>query len=328
MSVLRYGIHTQGLTAISAAAPNETSAQQPLVVWRFVDGKPGHENQSAGLLRALEQLHPVDVHTLPPIPAWKAILGCISAGFPGSTSLPSPQLIMGAGHRTHLSMLVAKRARGGHTVVLMKPSLPASWFDLCVVPEHDAVPAARNIVLTRGVLNTIVPGGQHDITQGLIMIGGPSSHYQWDETQLLSALTEIIHHDDMHWTLTTSRRTPDTTVGKLQSLAGITLVPWQQTDRDWVPEQLKTASRVWITEDSVSMIYEALTSGASCGILPVPHAGTSRISDSVAKLVQDGVVTGFSQWQAGGTMSVSPVSLNEAARVAAEIMKRWFSNRA
>lgn len=300
------------------------------MVWRFVDGKPGHENQTAGLIRALEKLQPLDVHTLEAMPAWKALLAYIGVNFPAVTSTPAPDLIIGAGHRTHLSMLAARRARGGRTVVLMKPSLPTGWFDLCVVPEHDDITASGNVIVTRGVLNTIVPGKEQDAAESLIMIGGPSSHYQWDEAQLVAAIQAIVNHDDTHWTLTTSRRTPDTTTEQLRSIQGdrLVIVPWQQTDRDWVPARLQAVSMVWVTEDSVSMLYEALTSGATCGILPVPHTKKSRISDSVQKLIKEDLVTGYANWQAGGEMSKATALFNEAARVATEIKKRWFNTNA
>ncbi len=280
-----------------------------------------------GLIRALEALHPLDVHTIDALPGWKALLGYFGLNVTPVKTLPSPDLIIGAGHGTHLSMLMAKRSRGGRTVVLMKQSLPTDWFDLCVIPEHDDVPVANNIMLTHGVLNTIVPGKEQDAAKGLILIGGPSSHYQWDETQLASALQLIVSHDEIHWMLTTSRRTPDTAVEKLRSLSSdkLELIPWQQTRRNWVAEQLKTASKVWITEDSVSMLYEALTSGATCGILPVPHTKDSRISDSVQKMVKDRVVTSFTDWQASGALDNIAASFNEAARVAGEIKQRWFS---
>ena len=72
-------------------------------------------------------------------------------------TLPTPDLLLGAGHHTHLSLLAARRIRGGKVVVLMRPSLPPGLFDLCLIPEHDAPPARPNVLATRGALNRIQP---------------------------------------------------------------------------------------------------------------------------------------------------------------------------
>ncbi|NIO88165.1 MAG: nucleoside-diphosphate sugar epimerase, partial [Candidatus Aminicenantes bacterium] len=79
--------------------------------------------------------------------------------------------IIGAGHGTHFPMLCAQRARGGKTIVIMKPGLPYSWFDYCLIPEHDKPPRKKNIITTRGAINTITPTNNHSIDQGMIMIG-------------------------------------------------------------------------------------------------------------------------------------------------------------
>ena len=76
-------------------------------------------------------------------------------------------------------MLNARRVRGGKVVVLMKPSLPAAWFDLCVIPAHDRPRRADNILVTRGVLNRVRHDGCKDARAGLILVGGPSAHVTW-----------------------------------------------------------------------------------------------------------------------------------------------------
>ncbi len=73
---------------------------------------------------------------------------------------------------------------------------------------------------------------------------------------------------DVHWTLTTSRRTPVDFLAQLDvDRPQLTVVPCAQTGPDWLPEQLARAAQVWVTQDSVSMIYEALTAGAAVGLL-------------------------------------------------------------
>ena len=98
-----------------------------------------------------------------------------------------PNLIIGAGHRTHFSILAAKRAYGGKSIVLMKPSLPYFIFDLCLVPEHDNPPKRANIISTIGALNPLGLDGLHEKkpSSNLILIGGPSPHYKWDNNLII-----------------------------------------------------------------------------------------------------------------------------------------------
>ena len=109
----------------------------PLVVWRFSDGKAGHDNQTRGLAEALARLRPVEVITLEPLPPFAALKGLSLGRQLGWNEWPAPDLLLGAGHRTHLSLLAARRIRGGKIVVLMRPSLPLGLFDEAVYEEEE-----------------------------------------------------------------------------------------------------------------------------------------------------------------------------------------------
>ncbi|NTV85962.1 MAG: hypothetical protein HGA21_04395, partial [Burkholderiaceae bacterium] len=73
-------------------------------VWIISDGKPGHVNQSLGLAEALARATPTAMLTLPALPVWRAWLAWLLKHFPGN-SLPIPDLIVGAGHSTHVTLL-------------------------------------------------------------------------------------------------------------------------------------------------------------------------------------------------------------------------------
>ena len=296
------------------------------VVWRFLDGKPGHENQTRGLVQALSARVALHVHTLAVPARAAALFQWARAGFPPGAKLPAPDLLIGAGHRTHLAMLSARRARGGRVVVLMKPSLPLSWFDLCLIPAHDRPRRRANVVVTRGALNAVGSSGEHDSDRGLILVGGPSSHYGWDESGLIQQIETVVQRDPATWTLTTSRRTPAATAQRLRqlSLPNLTIVPWQETGPDWLPQQLQGAGRVWVSEDSVSMIYETLTAGAACGALSVPQRRASRVSHGIQQLEQEGRVTPFAAWAAGAPLHPAAEPFNEAQRCAAWICAQWL----
>lgn len=302
-------------------------------VWCFRDGKPGHENQTAGLLNALSERVKLDVHFLPAIPPLKALWYGLRGCFPLAGTFPDPDLIVGAGHATHFPMLAARRARGGKVVVLMKPSLPLSWFDLCIIPEHDVPQPADNVLVTQGVLSRIQYTKAHDDTVGLFLIGGPSSHVRWDNESVIRQVMAITQRSpDIHWWLTTSRRTPKEFIPMLAGLMGnheeqLTVVPYTETKADWLPEKLGLASRVWVTEDSVSMVYEALGSGAALGLLSVPaNNKRDRIAQGIKVLLQKDMLVSFSDWDQGRELKPPPVSFNEAARCADWMERKWLSD--
>lgn len=302
----------------------------PLVVWRFSDGKAGHDNQSRGLVEALNRLlHPVEAITLHPQPAFATLAALLLTRPPKAwRDLPAPDLLVAAGHHTHPALLAARRCRGGKAVVLMRPSLPLGWFDLCLIPEHDLPPARANVLATRGALNHIQPSSTLEPNQGLLLIGGPSAHFGWDDTALQRQIAAVrAATPGIRWTLTTSRRTPATFPIDLAPASNdaLIIVPVSATDPDWLPAQLARAGQVWVTADSVSMVYEALTAGAAVGVLDVPPKQPSRISRGLERLADQGWVTFFEDWRQTLQLSRPPGSFNEAERCARWIAERWFA---
>ena len=300
---------------------------RPLVVWRFSDGKAGHDAQSRGLVEALARLQPVEALILTPLPTLAAITVFLRGGFPAWRDLPAPDLLLGAGHRTHLSLLAARRAYRGKAVVLMRPSLPLSLFDLCLIPEHDVPPMRRNVLATRGALNRMQPSSVLEPAQGLLLIGGPSAHFAWDNERLHQQINAIIAANPaMRWTLTTSRRTPADFLEYPPTLPPtLSPVPFAETGPDWLPAQLARAGQVWVTADSVSMVYEALTTGAAVGVLDVPVKHANRISRGLEQLTAEGWVTPFADWSPGQPLQRPPQTFNEAQRCARWIIERWFA---
>ena len=129
----------------------------------------------------------------------------------------------------------------------------------------------------------------------------------------------------VRWTLTTSRRTPADTEPALLALRerGVDVRPVRDTPPGWAMEQVARSAQAWVTEDSVSMVYESLTAGAATGLLAVPRLGETRITAGVANLQREGFVTPFADWQRTGRLSTPPERLAEAERVAEAVLARF-----
>ena len=302
---------------------------RPLVVWRFADGLRGHENQSDGLITALADRTPVSVHTVTTPRArrlnamWRALLNA------DTHNLPKPDLLIGTGNATHLPMLLARRRRGGRAVVLMKPSVPMAWFDLVVAPAHDRLTPRENLLVTRGALNRMRPAVEKNLNQGLMLIGGPERRHPWVPEVLEAQLTVIAHrHPDIQWCVASSPRTPKDFLPRLQSLqlANLHTVAVEDVDADWLPRKLATAGSVWVTEDSVNMLYEALTARAATGLLSMPSrdAGASK-RNLGGGLLAEGLVTSFEDWEKGATLEPPAEPLDESGRCAEWMLHEWLT---
>jgi mitochondrial fission protein ELM1 len=300
---------------------------QSLSIWVLGDGKPGHENQSLGLAEALGRLRPCAIHRIS-LAGTSGWFGRLRAASRAAASLPPPALILGAGHATHPSLGWLAWKYRARSAVLMRPSLPLGWFDLCLAPAHDfphGQPSAK-VVTTLGALNRVraATTPRHG---GLLLIGGPSITHGWDETALLAELTEIVSVPGSGpWQLTNSRRTPSGLLPRLrEALPALEVFSHEETTREWLPARLTAAAEVWATEDSVSMVYEALTSGARVGLLSVPRTKPdARVLRGLADLIDQGFVTPFASWQQTRMLPAPPHPLREADRCAEIVLARFF----
>jgi len=278
-------------------------------LWIISDSKPGHLNQSLGLVEALHRQVPtITWQEIPAMSVWQSIR------FAFARKKRVPKLLIATGHRTHFTLLILSKIMHVPAIVLMKPSLPLRWFDLCIVPEHDTPPARSNIINSIGPLNRI-QAATKEANSGLILVGGPSKHFEWLPEQLHAQIQQLIQHEQRNWTIAASRRTPEATIQLLQTLANVKLVLATETDADWLPKLLAKTERCWVSQDSMSMIYEALTAGCDVRLLDVPTRGENRLTRGIQKL------------QLSGYLSSDPspqLKLAEADRCAELIQQRYF----
>jgi mitochondrial fission protein ELM1 len=305
--------------------------QSAKTVWLISDGKKGHENQSLGLLQALEQhasITPI-LLLIKDIPArWRDLLWPSAQLLQSIKNRPSPDLIIGTGSRTHRYLLACKRATQAPTIVLMAPARGLSnCFDHCIVPQHDQRRGSR-IITTLGAINTVVPAAQRKPNSGLILIGGPSKHHGWDASTLQKQIKHILQvNPETQWTLTDSRRTPEACIQSIDTAFGsqLTIQRFSDCEPDWLAQHLSSVEKCWVTEDSVSMIYEALSGGARVGILPVPRKrSNARILRGLEDLIASQRVHIFKIGQAQLNTHNTHPPLAEAQRVAALIASDFF----
>ena len=299
-------------------------------IWRLSDGRAGHDNQSLGLVEALARKHPLEAFTINVNSAWHGARQVLARG----TNRPRPALIIGAGHATHAGLIVGAWRYRARSIVLMSPSLPHALFDLCIVPEHDGVRPRSNVLHSFGALNRVQVSTERDPTLALILLGGPSKHHQWQQDEVLNQVRALVSaRTTFRWLVASSPRTPAQAIQALSTLDNVQLMRFKDTGPDWLPKTLARAALVWVSEDSVSMVYEALSSGAPTGLLHVSalnhkhflqrNPAGSRLVKAVQALRDSGRIIDTQQWLAGLHPPISHGPLREADRCAEQILERW-----
>jgi mitochondrial fission protein ELM1 len=323
---------------------------KPLSIVAYFDGRLGHEKQTRGILQALDELTATNVvHKkvfISPssyLKNWAAY--CFSFLLPNRAE-NKPQavdLFIGTGTHTHIPMLLDKKSRSGRSgqqqvrvVTCMTPDvLLRHKFDLCCIPRHDEPAADTNVFVTLGPPTTVKYEGKQQHDRGLILVGGldVKSHV-WKSEEVIAQIQVIItKNPSMHWTVSSSPRTPEKTCQDLEKLAAsmqqLTFYRSQNTPAGWVEKEYGLNGTVWVTADSISMVYEALSAGCSVGILPVEWLQQdNKFVKSLTILHKKKMIVDFNEWQSGEKMPVPPAEpFNEAVRCAREILRRWWPER-
>lgn len=280
-------------------ARSEAPSRAP-VVWLLRDEKPGHIRQLKGLGNRLRVLAGADVRdidaTQVEVPLWRALLG-VAPEFDAPDA--SPDLIIAAGHGTHRLLLSLRRRKKVKTAVLMKPGFPISWVNAVIAPVHDNIASdKKQVLLTEGVINAVTPLARvTEKPEALILVGGPSHHFRWEDDVVIGQITELLgRYRDWRWTISGSRRTPDSALSRLNELASlkVTVADHTQTHENWLSHQLAASRAAWVTPDSGSMVCEAATSGVPTGIFELPSTPGSRVANGVNRLLENGHIASWS----------------------------------
>ena len=237
------------------------------------------------------------------------------------------RLLIAAGHGTHLSLLALRRAYRCPGIVLMRPSLPGSLFDVRIEPRHDGGRDSDRCWISDGPLNRMQPSldQSNQSDAGLILIGGPSPHFTWDEAALTEQL-KVLCDGRRPWVLSGSRRTPASFLAALEALQlpGLGIHPAATLPPGWLAAQLPRCSQCWVSPDSASMVYEALTAGCAVGVFDLPAVAGSRVAGALEGLKARQLLISFEDFAKGAAPTVAATPFAEADRFAQRILDRGW----
>ena len=283
------------------------------IIWRLIDGKKGHDKQSLALVESLKKQSKLKIFDIEIQNLENPIISIILKKYNLDKSLIRPDIAIGAGHKTHFHLLAIKRCFGAKIVVIMKPSLPFKFFDLCVITKHDDVKGGSNIFITNTPLVSFNLNTKKKENVALFLIGGPSKHYYWDSKKVLEQIKNISKQFKFkELFITTSRRTPIDFINEFNKskIKNIKLYEHNKIMNDWLDKNIIKVKNIWVTNDSYSMLIEAIASGADTCILELKTKKNSKLSreiNTIKKKIRNKITI-----------------QNESERVAKFIQKIWF----
>lgn len=270
--------------AESALKTAKNVAQRPVLI--LSDGKPGHLNQSIAFVRLLDLSF--EIRRVAFRSRWhKALsylfdrLGLYTPDlFRVEGDVPECASVVSAGSETYYANRVLSREAGGRSVAIMLPKGYRYSFDLIVAQQHDRPPVRDNILSLPVNLSCPQPQG---LVQRIderpcvaFIIGGPSRHFHMDAANLERQLRHIFNlFPGADFLATTSRRTPHDVEKLIQSGPFRYRVIASKENVNPVADFLAISDYVFLTEDSTSMVSEAVCFGAA-NIELIPLAKRSR----------------------------------------------------
>ncbi|TYT75628.1 ELM1/GtrOC1 family putative glycosyltransferase [Desulfobotulus mexicanus] len=316
---------------------------EPLRILCVGDGSPGHEKQTLAMAEAFGRISSVELRwfrvpqgrafafysriialTSPILPFFQNSvlkkLGWEEKGF-------SPHLIMAAGSHTHGILLLFRNYYKARTLICMTPDFwVQKQVDLVLSPFHDGKKQGSVLLHTLGPPCRRSHPSLRNNDQGLILVGGvDASSHIWDTKILIRQIEDLLERkSSMRWEMGSSPRTPEETEDALTLLAdkydSLSFTPFAKTPPGWVESAYAKSTEAWITGDSMSMVYEALTAGCRVGVLPVMWVKkSSKFQRSLDYLHDQGWVL-----YPGEEATGEPPLLDEATRAAEEAVKRWW----
>jgi len=281
--------------------------------------------EAAGLAPDLVSLQPRAPWRWIPARTWPAPLRAVELPDPGDT------VVIGAGG-TAAVVGSALRRPGRPVVQVQHPRIDPARFDLIVVNRHDEL-TGPNIVVTRTALHRASPARLAEAAAVwaprlahlprplvAVLVGGSNGRFRLDAvvaSALGASLADMMRADQVGLALTPSRRTSEEAqVALRRAVAPLGGWVWDMDGENPYFGLLALADAIVVTEDSVSMVSEAVATPAPVLLAGLPGR-SRRIRRFNQYLQEDGRVRPFA-----GRLELWPVSPIDDTQAAADEMRR------
>ncbi len=309
--------------------------------WIVTEGLAGTENQCIGVAEALG-IKPVIKRIKLKFP-WRQLSPWLCCGHKhalasdsDSIASPYPDILIAGGRKSIGIALHIKKASGCKTflVQLQDPRINHRHFDLVIVPQHDHV-RGSNVLVTTGALHRVTPEKLNAEKQKFktrlnhlpsprvaVLIGGSSKAHRMTtkNAALLSRqLLELKEKYGAGLMVTTSRRTGEENIRILKETLDTdeNVFFWDGTGDNPYFAFLGLADHIIVTEDSVSMTSEALSTGKPVAVATL-EGGARRLNLFHRMLQEQGYTKPFT----GSLETWLYTPPNNMLNITAEIKRR------
>ena len=294
-------------------------------VWLLSDGQPGHDSRSRGIVRALGEVVPLEVHTIHlrmrvglARNALRLMLNHSGAPYALNVlrlfyhmdQLPEAgcDLVVSAGGKTSFANAWIAAATGTASIFAgTLRRLHARHFS--VVMTLEPVEGADNNLVVPLLPTTIDPervtaegellrGELGNVTQRywLMLLGGKGAGYRYwqgDWVRLARSMNALADKYGIRWLLVTSRRTGvagERLLRRYIDAAHLAQACWSHAGDAYRPEAfLGAAEQVFVSEDSMTMLTEAMSAQRPVYSLRPEHAlPDSRYEQALQRYTEAG----------------------------------------
>ena len=198
-------------------------------------------------------------------------------------------LFVGAGSTTYYALKFYARRYAKPSVALMYPKGYRKDFSVIIAGAHDRPKPRANLKISPVSLSFSRPQGLYKPQRKAVgfIIGGPNSCFEMGDEILRQIESVRAQFADCEFALTTSPRTPQATESALAKLSWDYSVIYSREPVNPIGDFLAQCEWVFISEDSVSMISEAVSNGsASVAILSLKRKDAhNKFDDFISSLI-------------------------------------------
>ena len=273
------------------------------ILW-ISDGKKGHEKQVEILLNEISKTVNTSIEKqiystslFEQIVEFISYASCIVFGnlFLNKNNFNSYKknkidIVIGAGSSIHIRILLIKRYLSNlgisvKAISVLTPSIYKNNFDVICAPMHDSSKLSKNmnVIYFEGSLAQ-VSTSEIDESIGFIGIGGINNHYIFDENEIIKQIEFVTSlYTQKNWFLFTTRRTPNKMIERINKLASKNnnlIISNNNYD-----EIIKKASVKFVTQDSVNMVYESLSTKGQTFLFNMKYIKVNKIVEQMNQLL-------------------------------------------
>jgi mitochondrial fission protein ELM1 len=269
------------------------------IIWIFNEGSPGHLSQSIGFCDVLKQLYPVQVVEVfgrTTLRGWQRhllrfligkngrpiSLGWLSriADIRVPENLETPDLIVSSGGKSVFAAYAyALFYQIPYVFIGERKPYPSQWFHAVFSPSADEVDEKTHLL---DLIPTPASGQLRGLNGGpenrtwCMIIGGRSRSFPFcrqDWAVLAQRMNQLAERENIRWLVTTSRRTGLEAERVLQRELNPDIIKdaiwWAAEPRRELYSFMSRSERLFVTQDSITMVTEAIASG--CPVVTIRH---------------------------------------------------------